>query len=423
MNVYLGKRMREIKVDVAIIGGGPAGLAAALSAEREGVKEVLILDRGEELGGILPQCIHNGFGLHRFKEDLTGPEYAQIFINEVKKRNIKVKLKTIVLEINQNREILATNSEDGIFKIKADALVLAMGCRERTREMLHIPGSRPAGIFTAGLAQQWVNLEGYLPGKEIVILGSGDVGLIMARRLTLEGAKVRAVVEIMPYPGGLTRNVVQCLQDFDIPLLLEHTVTFIHGKERLEAVSVAKVNSKREPIPGTERLIPCDTLLLSVGLIPENELSSLAGIKIDPSTGGPVVDERMQTSVEGIFACGNVVQINDLVDYVSQQGETAGKNAALYALGKLRHPKRVIKLKRGRNIHSLVPQLIFAQEKVALFIRVKNPEEKVRLVLGESIFQQKKPVVRPNQMIIWKVPFGDFKLDGVKELEVSVRKL
>ena len=417
--------MREIKADVAIIGAGPAGLAAALSAEREGAGEVLVLDRGEELGGILPQCIHNGFGLHRFKEDLTGPEYAQRFIDEVKtKRKIDVKLKTIVLEINQNKEVLATNSEEGIFKIRANSLVLAMGCREKTREMLHIPGSRPAGIFTAGLAQQWVNLEGYLPGREVVILGSGDVGLIMARRLTLEGAEVKAVVEIMPYPGGLTRNVVQCLQDFDIPLLLEHTVTFIHGKDRLEAVSVAKVNSKKEPIPGTEKIIPCDTLLLSVGLIPENELSSLAGIEIDPSTGGPVVDERMQTSVEGIFACGNVVQINDLVDYVSQQGEVAGKNAALYALGKLEQPKRVINLKKGRNIRSLVPQIISAQGKVSFFIRVKNPEQKVKLVLGESIFQQKNPIVKPNQMITWEVPFEDLRLnDDVKELEVSIRKL
>ena len=415
--------MRKIRVNVAIIGAGPGGLAAALSAKREGVKEILILDRGEELGGILPQCIHNGFGLHRFKQDLTGPEYAQKFIDEVKKRKIKVKLKTIVLKINKRREILATNGEEGIFKIEAGSLVLAMGCRERTRAMLHIPGSRPAGVFTAGLAQQWVNLEGYLPGKEVVILGSGDVGLIMARRLTLEGAKVKAVVEVMPYPGGLTRNVVQCLQDFDIPLLLKHTVTSIHGKDRVEAVTIAKVNSDKEPIPGTEKLIPCDTLLLSVGLIPENELSSLAGIKIDSSTGGPVVDERMQTSVEGIFACGNVVQINDLVDYVSYQGEVAGKNAALYALGKLGFPKRVIKLKRGRNIHSLVPQIIFAQKNVTLFIRVKNPEEKVKLLLGEGIFQQRKPIVRPNQMIRWTVPFDDLKLDDVKELEVSVRKI
>ena len=415
--------MKEVRVNVAIIGAGPAGLAAALSAERESRKQVLILDRGEELGGILPQCIHNGFGLHRFKEDLTGPEYAQKFIDEIKKRKIKVKLKTIVLKINQNREILATNSEEGIFKIKADSLVLAMGCRERTRAMLHIPGSRPAGIFTAGLAQQWVNLEGYLPGKEVVILGSGDVGLIMARRLTLEGAKVKAVVEVMPYPGGLTRNVVQCLQDFDIPLLLEHTVTSIHGKDRVKAVSIAKVNSNKEPIFGTEKLIPCDTLLLSVGLIPENELSSLAGVEIDSSTGGPIVDERMRTSVEGIFACGNAVQINDLVDYVSYQGEIAGKNAALYSLGKLAFPKRVIKLKRGRNIRSLVPQLIFAQKNVTLFIRVKNPEEKVKLLLGEGIFQQKKLVVKPNQMITWTVPFEDLKLDDVKELEVSVRKI
>ena len=412
--------MREEKVEVAIIGGGPAGLAAALSAKKAGAEKVLILDRNEELGGILPQCIHNGFGLHRFREDLTGPEYAQRFIDEVKELKIEVKLRTIALEINQSREVLATNSEEGIFRIRATSLVLAMGCRERTREMLSIPGTRPAGIFTAGVAQQWVNLEGYLPGREIVILGSGDIGLIMARGLTLEGAKVKAVVEIMPYPGGLIRNVVQCLQDFDIPLLLEHTVTSIHGRDRVEAVTIAKVNPKGEPIPGTERIIFCDTLLLSVGLIPENELSSSAGVEIDPSTGGPVVDERMQTSVEGIFACGNVVQVQDLVDYVSQQGEIAGKSAALYALGKLKPMQRVIKLKRGRNVRLLTPQRISGQEKVTLFIRVVNPEQGVRLRIGERIKERTRPLVRPNQMVVWTVPFGDFRLKGVEELEVSV---
>jgi thioredoxin reductase len=412
--------MKEEKVDVAIIGGGPAGLAAALSAKAAGARRVLILDRNEELGGILPQCIHNGFGLHRFKEDLTGPEYAQRFIEEVRGMKIQTKLETIVMEINSKREILATNNKEGIFRVKATSLILAMGCRERTREMLSIPGGRPAGIFTAGVAQQWVNLEGYLPGKEIVILGSGDIGLIMARRLTLEGAEVKAVVEIMPYPGGLIRNVVQCLQDFDIPLLLEHTVTFIHGRDRVEAVTIAKVDAKGEPIPGTERVVSCDTLLLSVGLIPENELSSQAGIKIDLSTGGPVVDERMQTSVEGIFTCGNVVQVYDLVDYVSQQGEIAGKSAALYALGELKTAKRTIKLKKGRNVRLLTPQRISGQEKVTLFIRVANPEQGVKLRVGEGIIERIKPLIRPNQMVVWKVPFGDFKLNDLKELEVSV---
>ena len=412
--------MKEEKVDVAIIGGGPAGLAAALSAKRVGAGKVLILDRNKELGGILFQCIHNGFGLHRLKKDLTGPEYAQRFIDEVKEMKIEVKLETIVMEINSSREILATNSKEGVFRVKTTSLVLAMGCRERTREMLSIPGTRLAGIFTAGVAQQWVNLEGYLPGKEIVILGSGDIGLIMARRLTLEGAQVKAVVEMMPYPGGLIRNVVQCLQDFDIPLLLEHTVTFIHGRDRVEAVTIAKVDAKGGPIPGTEKIIPCDTLLLSVGLIPENELSSLAGIEIDSSTGGPVIDERMQASAEGIFACGNAVQVHDLVDYVSQQGEIAGKSAALYALGKLKPAKRIIKLKRGRNIRLLTPQRISDQEKVTLFIRVANPEQKVKLRVGEGIIEHTKALVRPNQMVVWTVPFGDFKLNDLREMEISV---
>lgn len=412
--------MKEEKVDVAIVGGGPAGLASALSAKRVGAGKVLILDRNEELGGILFQCIHNGFGLHRLKEDLTGPEYAQRFIDEVKEMKIEVKLETMVMEINSSKEILATNHKEGVFRVKAASLVLAMGCRERTREMLSIPGVRLAGIFTAGVAQQWVNLEGYLPGKEVVILGSGDIGLIMARRLTLEGAEVKAVVEMMPYPGGLIRNVIQCLQDFDIPLLLEHTVTFIHGRDRIEAVTITKVDAKGEPVSGTEKVIPCDTLLLSVGLIPENELSSLAGIEIDSSTGGPVINERMQVSVEGIFACGNVVQVHDLVDYVSQQGEIAGKSAALYALGKLKPAKRIIKLKRGRNIRFLTPQRISDQGKVTLFIRVANPEQKVKLRIGEGIREQTKPLVRPSQMVVWTVPFGDFKLSDLREMEVSV---
>jgi len=349
--------MRIEKVDVAIIGGGPAGLAAAIAASSAGAEKVAILDRNKTLGGILSQCIHNGFGLHRFKSDLTGPEYAQRFIDRVEELKIKVKLENMVLDIRPERKILAINAEEGVFQIEAGSVILAMGCRERTRGALSIPGTRPAGIFTAGVAQQWVNLEGYLPGKRIVILGSGDIGLIMARRLTLEGAKVKAVVEIMPYPGGLTRNVVQCLYDFDIPLFLEHTISFIHGKDRVEAVTIARVNEEREFISGTEKFISCDTLLLSVGLIPENELSSSAGVRLDPFTGGPVVNERRQTSLEGIFACGNVVQVYDLVDHVSLEGDIAGKNAALYALGRLRRPKKLIKLIPGRNISSFVPQL------------------------------------------------------------------
>jgi len=414
--------MKEEKVDVAVIGGGPAGLAASLQAKKKGANKVLILDRNDELGGILFQCIHNGFGLHKFREDLTGSEYAQRFIDGVRENKIKARCKTMVLEINSERNILATNKKEGIFKVKAKSIVLAMGCRERTREMLCIPGTRPAGIFTAGLAQEWVNLEGYLPGKKIVILGSGDIGLIMARRLTLEGAKVKAVVEIMPYPGGLIRNVVQCLEDFNIPLLLKRTVTSIHGQDRVEAVTTAKVNSERQPVAGTEKIISCDTLLLSVGLIPENELSSLAGVKIDSATGGPFVDERMQTSIEGVFACGNVIQVQDLVDYVSYQGEIAGENAALYALGRSKPPQRVIRLKKGRNIRLLTPKFIFGGSTVTLFIRVENPEEKARLQVGEGLKEKTIPLVRPSEMIVWRVPFGELELNGLKELEINVIK-
>ena len=414
--------MKEEKADVVVIGAGPGGLAAALQAKHTGADEVFLLDRNDELGGILTQCIHNGFGLHRFKRDLTGPEYAQRFIDEVNREAINVKLETIVLEVTPERKILATNSKEKIFKIRGKSIVLAMGCRERTREMLCIPGDRPAGILTAGLAQEWVNIRGYIPGREVVIVGSGDIGLIMARRFTLEGVNVKAVVEIMPYPGGLIRNVVQCLEDFDIPLLLEHIVTFVHGKDRVEGVSIAKVNSQKEPIAETEKLIPCDTLVLSVGLIPENELSLRAGVILDPATGGPFVDERMQTSIEGIFACGNVVQIQDLVDYVSFQGEIAGENAALYALGRFLSPKKMIELKKGRNINSLIPQFVSGQNRISLFIRVKKPEQKVKLVFGNNLKRKNIPMVRPNQMVLWEVSFEELELDGIKEFKINVIK-
>ena len=415
--------MRIEKVDVAIIGGGPAGLASAIAASSAGAEKVTILDRNKALGGILPQCIHNGFGLHRFKKDLTGPEYAQRFIDRVEKLKIEVKLETMVLDIKPERKILAINTKEGIFQVEAGAVVLAMGCRERTRGALSIPGDRPAGIFTAGVAQQWINLEGYLPGKRIVILGSGDVGLIMARRLALEGAEVKAVVEIMPYPGGLTRNVVQCLYDFDIPLFLEHTVVSIHGKDRVEAVTIARVNEEREFIPATKKIIDCDTLLLSVGLIPENELSSSADVRLDPSTGGPVVDERRQTSVEGIFACGNVIQIYDLVDYVSLEGDIAGKNAALYASGRLKQPKKLIRLIPGRNIHSLVPQLISAQNTTTIFVRVKDPENSVRLRIGQGIKEVEKPFINPNQTLTHTLSLKELvSLAALDEVKVSMIK-
>ncbi len=316
--------------DIVIVGGGPAGLAAAISAKENGVSQVLILERDKELGGILNQCIHNGFGLHTFKEELTGPEYAARFIEKVKTLKIEYKLNTMVADISKERIITAISREDGLTQIKARAVVLAMGCRERSRGALNIPGYRPAGIFSAGTAQRLVNMEGYMPGREVVILGSGDIGLIMARRMTLEGARVKVVAELMPYSGGLKRNIVQCLDDFGIPLKLSHTVVDIDGKDRVKGVTLAEVGKDGRPIPGTEEYISCDTLLLSVGLLPENELSRGAGVALSPVTGGPVVNESLETNLPGVFACGNVLHVHDLVDYVSEEAHTAGKNAAKY---------------------------------------------------------------------------------------------
>ena len=323
-----GKCMKSY--DIVIIGGGPAGLAAATSAKEEGIDSILILERDKELGGILNQCIHNGFGLHTFHEELTGPEYAQRFIDKVKERNIEYKLNTMVMDISEEKQITAMNREEGLFEIQAEAIILAMGCRERPRGALNIPGYRPAGIFSAGTAQRLVNKEGYLPGREVVILGSGDIGLIMARRMTLEGAHVKVVAELLPYSGGLKRNIVQCLDDFGIPLKLSHTVIEIRGKERIEGVTLAKVDENGKPIPGTEEYIPCDTLLLSCGLIPENELSKGLGITMEPVTGGPMVNESLETNVAGVFACGNVLHVHDLVDFVSEEAAMAGKKAARY---------------------------------------------------------------------------------------------
>lgn len=316
--------------DIVIIGGGPAGLAAAVSARKNGVESILILERDRELGGILNQCIHNGFGLHTFKEELTGPEYADRFIRQVKELCIEYKLHTMVMNISSSKIITAMNREEGLFDIQAKAVILAMGCRERPRGALNIPGYRPAGIFSAGTAQRLVNIEGYLPGREIVILGSGDIGLIMARRMTLEGARVKVVAELMPYSGGLKRNIVQCLDDYGIPLKLSHTVVDIKGKERLESVILAEVGADRKPIPGTEEEYSCDTLLLSVGLIPENELSRDMGVTINPVTSGPKVNESLETNIEGVFACGNVLHVHDLVDFVSEEAGAAGRNAACY---------------------------------------------------------------------------------------------
>ncbi len=322
-------------IDIVIVGGGPAGLAAAVAAKKAGCDSILILERDGELGGILNQCIHNGFGLHTFKEELTGPEYAGRFIDMAMELNIDYKLNTMVMDISSDKVITAMNRTDGMFQIQAKAVILAMGCRERPRGALNIPGFRPAGIFSAGTAQRLVNIEGYMPGREVVILGSGDIGLIMARRMTLEGAKVKVVAELMPYSGGLKRNIVQCLDDYGIPLKLSHTVVDIEGKEHITAVTIAEVGPDRKPVPGTEERYTCDTLLLSCGLIPENELSQSAGVEMNRITSGPVVNESLETNIPGVFACGNVLHVHDLVDYVSEEAGRAGQNAVKYVKGEL----------------------------------------------------------------------------------------
>ena len=390
--------MREI--DLVIIGGGPAGMSAALAAYDAGIRDLLILERDEKLGGILQQCIHNGFGLHRFGEELTGPEYAWRYEKEVHAKGIPFLLDTMVLDITPDRVVTATNTESGVFQLKAKAVILAMGCRERSRGALNIAGTRPAGIYSAGTAQKYVNLKGYLPGKEVVILGSGDIGLIMARRMTLEGAKVHAVCELMPYSGGLARNIEQCLNDFNIPLKLSHTVVEIHGRERLEGVTIAKVDERRRPIAETREYIPCDTLLLSVGLIPENELSKTADVSLDRVTNGAVVDQDRQTATEGIFACGNVLHVHDLVDFVSEEAAVAGKSAAAYILGKT-EKKLHIPLSTDGRVRYTVPQVITAEKDVTVYFRVADVYKGVTLKVldGERVVAQKKKArMAPGEM-------------------------
>lgn len=392
------------KVDVLIVGAGPAGMAAAIAAKEAGVDNILVLEREADMGGILRQCIHNGFGLHRFKEELTGPEYAQRDVDRVKELGIEVRCGTTVLSIDENRFVTAVSKEKGIQLFEAGALILAMGCRERPRGALATPGTRCAGIYSAGTAQKFVNLEGYMPGKRVVILGSGDIGLIMARRMTLQGAKVLACVELMPYSSGLNRNIVQCLHDYDIPLLLSHTVIDIQGKERLTGVTVAEVDAKRQPIPGTEQHFDCDTLLLSVGLLPENELTRQANVEMSNLTSGAVVDDTLQTSKEGIFACGNVLHVHDLVDFVSAESFKAGKAAAEYVQGK----KRVgtyVSVKDGDGVRGVVPQKLLIPdgdaENVQIMFRPSGVYENayIRVMDGEKeLIKQKKRILTPGEM-------------------------
>jgi thioredoxin reductase len=390
--------MKLSDIDVAVIGSGPAGMAAAIKAKEEGAEHILVLERQEQLGGLLHQCVHNGFGLFYFGQDLTGPEYAHRFAQKVRDLGIEVLLETMVIRISGDRNLTAVNSRDGTISLRPKSIVLAMGCRERTRGQLSIAGTRPSGIFTAGTAQRFVNVEGFIPGKRVVILGSGDIGMIMARRLTLEGVEVKGVIEILPYVGGLIRNEVQCLHDFHIPLLLEHTIIQIHGEHRIEAVTIAKVDREKRPIAGTEKVIECDTLLLSVGLIPENELSRMAGVKLDPLTGGPLVDERRETNIPGIFAGGNVVQVHDSVDEVSWESEIAGLWASRYAKTGISREKGNIILCPGRNIRSIVPQMNSGGNDVTVYIRVKEMEERVRLKIGD-IYHQTFMAVKPGEMI------------------------
>ena len=389
--------------DIVVIGGGPAGLAAAIAAREAGISEILVLERDRCLGGILNQCIHNGFGLHTFREELTGPEYAERFIRRAEELEIPCLLETMVMDITPGKVVTAMNREDGVFQIKAGAVILAMGCRERPRGALNIPGYRPAGIYSAGTAQRLVNIEGYMPGREVVILGSGDIGLIMARRMTLEGARVHAVAELMPYSGGLKRNIVQCLDDYGIPLKLSHTVVQIHGKERLTGVTLAEVGADRKPVPGTEEFIPCDTLLLSVGLIPENELSGEIGVEMNRITNGPSVNESLETSAEGVFACGNVLHVHDLVDYVSQEAALAGKNAARYVMGDWKEGLR-IPLEGKGGVRYTVPSAVCPEnmeDKLTVRFRVGDVYRDRQLCVyldGERISRAKKRVMAPGEM-------------------------
>lgn len=415
--------------DLVVIGAGPAGLAAATKAYDEGIKNILLVERDEMLGGILNQCIHNGFGLHRFNEELTGPEYAQRFIDEVKKRDIDVLLNTIVMDFTEDKTITLMNEENGMFTLKPKAVILAMGCRERPRGALNIPGTRPAGVYSAGTAQRMINLEGYMPGKKVVILGSGDIGLIMARRMTLEGAEVKCVAEIMPYSGGLKRNIVQCLDDFDIPLYFNTTISSIQGDERVTGCTLSKVDENMKVIPGSEKHFDCDTILLSVGLLPENELTKEANIKIDPKTKGAVVSDRLMTNVEGVFAAGNVLHVHDLVDYVTEESELAGKSASAYIKGEFeKSQKDPIYLKAGNGISYTLPQYInpdTMEDEVIVRFRVNNVYQKRILKMyvdGKQVAKKKKLVYAPGEMenlMLKKKDIGE----GAKTIEIKLEEI
>ncbi|MEG1983836.1 MAG: FAD-dependent oxidoreductase [Oscillospiraceae bacterium] len=413
-------------VDLLIIGGGPAGLAAAKAAYEEGCRDMIILEREDSLGGILKQCIHNGFGLHTFKEELTGPEYAQRFIDKIKEYGIPHQLNTMVIEVTPQKTVTCVSREFGLEQFCAKSIVLAMGCRERPRGSLGTPGWRCAGIYTAGTAQKLVNLQGLMPGKRVVILGSGDIGLIMARRMTFSGAKVLGCVELMPYSAGLKRNIVQCLDDFEIPLYLSHTVTDIEGRERLSGVTIAQVDDSLKPIRGTEKHFDCDTLLLSVGLIPENELSSMAGVEISPATSGPVVDDRLQSSVEGVFACGNVLHVHDLVDFVSEESERAGKNAAAFISKALAFAGEKLEIKAGCGVNAIVPQFISktVSEPTTVMFRPRAVYKNatVRVMAGECEIAAKKcRVLAPGEIVTLKIP-ADYikKAERAESLEIMV---
>ena len=417
------------QIDLVILGGGPAGLAAAIAARKAGVQDLLILERDRELGGILNQCIHSGFGLHTFREELTGPEYAARFAEEAIRMGIPYKLNTMVLDLSADRVVTAVNRTDGLFQLQAKAVILAMGCRERPRGALNIPGTRPAGIYTAGTAQRLVNMEGYLPGRRVVILGSGDIGLIMARRMTLEGAKVLCVAELMPYSGGLKRNIVQCLDDFGIPLKLSHTVVDIEGKERVTGVNIARVENGK-PVPGTEEHFDCDTLLLSCGLLPENELSRGAGVALSPVTNGPLVDERLQTNLPGVFAAGNVLHVHDLVDYVSKEAAAAGQHAAAYILGETTSAEdEVLPVTAANGVRYTVPTTVHPARldgALTLRLRVGNVYRNKALAVyagADCIWRRKRPVLAPGEMetIVIKGAALD-KLPGCGGLTVTLEE-